>query len=62
MISYQGIREKNKIPFLILANEKGNSVEIPIDRESAERIKLYLNTISLAPSVPVERLNGDASD
>lgn len=61
MIFYKGIIYKNKIPHLILENNLGNFIEIPIDSVHADRISKYLNKICLPENKVIERGNDEES-
>lgn len=57
MISYNGIRYKNKVPHLIFINSYEQEVEIPIDNLTAERVISNLNKIIVSHNKEVKREN-----
>lgn len=62
MISYQGLKAKGKVHYIIFANENGNIVEVPIAKAEHDRIAVYLDKISTVDRKPVERGNDDPSE
>lgn len=57
MIIFNGIKTRNKIPFLSFKNEEGESIDVPLDLITADRITKYLSKISkvdIEPSDPAE--------
>ncbi len=62
MITYKGIKNKGKVPFIIFANERGVEVEIPLEDHVARRLSIYLDRISIPKAEPVERANDEPSE
>jgi hypothetical protein len=62
MIRYKGIKKKDKVQFIIFANEKDVEVEIPLEDHIAHRFSLYLDKIAIPQSKPVERQNDEPSE
>lgn len=59
-IMFDGIKKRGDIPYIIFTNEKGVSVEIPIELKMAKHIELYLAKIagpSSEEKISVERGN-----
>lgn len=54
MIVFNGIKTRNKIPFLSFKNAEGEYIDIPLDVMTADRITKYLSKISKAELKPPE--------
>lgn len=60
MISYQGIKTRDKQYTLCFSNDKKNQIEIPVDEATGKRISAYLEHFdNAASSIPVERGNDE---
>lgn len=60
MITYQGIKTRNKQHMLCFSNDKKAQIEIPVDEATAKRVSAYLEGFSDTPSlVAVERGNDE---
>jgi len=59
MIKFAGIKYNKTVCYLIMNNELGQSVNIPIDKSTADIISAYLAKISTAAPIPVEREEDD---
>lgn len=62
MISYLGIAYKNKISYLIFANNSGGTIEVPVDDVTADRVSKYLARIVEVDPPPPIRGNDEAAD
>lgn len=62
MIRYKGIKKRDKVQFIIFANEKGTEVEIPLEDHIAQRFSLYLDKIAITKAKLVERDNDEPSE
>lgn len=64
MIKFEGIEESltKDISIIKFSNEKNAIVEIPIPKNVAQVISLYLGKISLSYLKPVERANDGEHD
>jgi len=62
MILFNGIAKKGKVNYVSFKNDKGQSVDVPIDELSANRIASYLAKISPEQPVYFERNNDEMSD
>lgn len=57
MIIFHGIESNKDIYYISFINDKNTIVKIPIEKVSAERIKLYLKKISEPPINIIQRNN-----
>lgn len=62
MIRYKGIKKRDKVQFIIFANEKDVEIEIPLEDHIAERFSMYLDKISIPQGNFVERRNDEPSE
>ncbi len=62
MIKYKGIKQKDKVYFIIFANERGDEVEIPLEDHIAQRFSMYLDRVAIPKAKLVERGNDEPSE
>ena len=62
MIRYDGIIEREKIHYLMFANDQGVKASIPLDKLTAELIRRHLSKISTSEGNPPKRNNDEESD
>ena len=62
MIRYKGIKKRDKVQFIIFANEKDKEIEIPLEDHIAERFSIYLDKIAIPKGKLVERGNDEPSE
>lgn len=62
MITYNGIKYRDKIPFLLFKNQEQEEIEIPLDLMTAERISKYLLKFAKPVETPLQRGNSEEED
>jgi hypothetical protein len=62
MIKYEGIKNKNGYPYLVMSNEINKEIWIPVDAAMADIIGKYISKISTTAPIPVERKNDEPSE
>lgn len=63
MLKFEEIRKSAGMAFLVISNENGTKIEVPIELPVADRISKYLSKIAVDPFVhPGSRNNTEASE
>lgn len=57
MLKFDGIKKNGTMAFLLLSNDGGDKVEIPIELPIADRISKYLGKISKPSAEPIAELD-----